>query len=394
MIPGRVDPVIFFCALGLNVFGVVMVFSTSQILALDRYGDAFYFVKRHVMWAALGFAVMLLLARTDPRRLRRLAFPALLLALIALALVFVPGIGRAASGARRWVMLGPLSFQPAETVKLGLIFFLAHFLAVKGERLADLRYGFFPPVFFTGVALCLILAQPDLGTAILIAAVAGMLLFIAGARWSHLLGCALVCAPVFYWLVFSVPWRKRRLLAFLDPFASARETGYQLIQSLLALARGGVAGLGLGEGKQKLFYLPEPHTDFIYAVVGEELGLIGALAVAAAFALILWRGFRIAARCEDSFRFLLAAGVTSIVAIQGLLNMAVAVGLVPTTGVPLPLISLGGTSLVVTLAALGLLLSVEAGCRPAGAPSQGDPLDAAPPWTGRPEGLAGAGRSG
>jgi len=381
----RIDPVIFFSALGLSVFGVVMVFSASQILALDRYRDAFYFVKRHAMWAAVGFALMLLLARVDVRRLRRLAVPILVLSFVVLALVFVPGIGRSAGGARRWIVLGPLSFQPAEAAKLGLLIFLAHFLAVKSDRLGDFKYGFMPPVLITGVGVLLILAQPDLGTAMLLALVAGQLLFLAGARWRHLAGCALAAAPVFYWLVFSVPWRKRRILAFLDPFGAVRETGYQLVQSLLALGRGGLTGLGLGEGKQKLLYLPEPHTDFIFAVVGEELGLVGALAVAAVFAVILWRGLRVAARCEDGFRFLLASGITLMVTVQGLLNMAVASGLVPTKGVPLPLISLGGTSLVFTLLALGLLLAVEAGTRPA--PAQAAPMDAAAPWSA--EGRAG-----
>jgi len=382
MIHRRIDPIIFFCALGLNVFGVVMVFSTSHILALDRYGDEFFFVRRHVMWAAVGFILMLFLAQADPRRYRRLAFPVLILSLAALALVFVPGFGRAAGGARRWVGIGPISFQPAEAAKLGLIFFLAHFLSVKGERLTDFKYGFLPPAAFTAVAIGLILAQPDLGTAILIAAVAGMLLFVAGVRWRHLLGCALAAAPLLYWLVISTPWRMRRILAFQDPFAVARDSGYQLVQSLLAIARGGVMGLGLGEGKQKLFYLPEPHTDFIYAVVGEELGLIGALAVAGAFVLILVRGLQIAARCEDGFRALLATGVSLLVSTQGLLNMAVATGLLPTTGIPLPLISLGGTSLVFTMASLGLLLSVEAANRPApsGAPAL---MDAAPAAGGR-----------
>lgn len=374
----RIDPIVFFSALGLNVFGVVMVFSASQILALDRYGDAFYFVKRHVMWAAVGFALMLLLARMDVWKIRRLAFPVLVLSFVILALVFVPGIGRSAGGARRWIVLGPLSFQPAEAAKFGFLFFLAHLLTVKGERLGDLRYGFMPPVLIAGVGVVLILAQPDLGTAMLLALAAGMLLFLSGARWHHLLGCALTAGPVFYWLVFSVPWRRRRILAFLDPFGAVRETGYQLVQSLLALGRGGLTGLGLGEGKQKLLYLPEPHTDFIFAVIGEELGLIGTLAVAAVFAVILWRGLRIAARCEDGFRFLLASGITLMVTVQGLLNMAVAAGLVPTKGVPLPLISLGGTSLVFTLAALGLLLAVEAGTRPA--PAQAAPMDAAASW--------------
>ncbi|MEE9255558.1 MAG: putative lipid II flippase FtsW [bacterium] len=355
-----IDPVIFSCVLGLVAFGVVMIYSTSHILALDRYGDAYYFVKRHVLWAGIGVAMMFFSTRLNIRRLRGLGFPALTVSLIALALVFVPGVGRAAGGARRWIELGFISFQPVEIAKFGLVVFLAYFLSVKGERLRDLKYGFLPPVFFTGFVLVLVLAQPDLGSAILIALVAGMLLFVAGARWIHLMGGALATAPILYTMIFTVPWRQQRILAFLDPFSVAQGTGYQLVQSLLGLARGGITGLGLGEGKQKLFYLPAPHTDFIYAVVGEEVGLLGGLAVAAAFAVILYRGLGIAARSGDSFSALLAAGITLMVSAQGLFNMSVAAGLVPTTGVPLPLISLGGTSLVMTLAALGVLLSVAA----------------------------------
>lgn len=367
----EMDPVIFFGAVALTAFGVVMMYSASHILALDRFGDALYFVKRHVLWVGIGFAVMLGVSRLRLEWLQKMAYPILVLSFVALALVFVPGIGRAAGGARRWAAIGPIAFQPAEVAKLGLVIFLAHFLSVKSDRLKEWKYGFLPPVAVIALVLALILMQPDLGTAILIAAVGGLLLFIAGARWLHLAGCAVASAPLLYWLVFATPWRRRRILAFLDPFESARDAGYQLVQSLLALGRGGVGGLGLGQGKQKLLYLPEPHTDFIYAVVGEELGLIGALAVAALFALLLWRGMRMAAQSEDLFRSLLAAGLTLLVTLQGLLNMAVVAGLLPTTGMPLPLISLGGTSMIVTLAALGLLILAagpqERGGAPAGA---------------------------
>ncbi|MFC1490991.1 putative lipid II flippase FtsW [Nitrospinota bacterium] len=377
MIRRRIDPVIFSCALGLMAFGVVMIYSTSHILALDRHGDQYYFVKRHIAWAAIGVTAMLLLAREDVRRLRRLAFPLIVVSIIGLMVLFVPGVGREAGGARRWIGLGSLTIQPAEFVKFSLVFFLAHFLSVKGERLRALKYGFLPPVVFTGLVLVLVLAQPDLGTAILIAVVAGMMLFIAGARWLHLAGCALLASPILYWMIFAVPWRKQRILAFLDPFAVAQNAGYQLVQSLLAMARGGITGMGLGEGKQKLFYLPAPHTDFIYAVVGEELGLIGALAVAAVFAIILYRGLGVAARCTEPFGALLAAGVTLAVSLQGIFNMSVAAGLVPTTGVPLPMISLGGSSLVMSLAALGLLLSVAAGSQDASRSRGSERSDAA-----------------
>ncbi len=383
MIHKRIDPVIFFISLGLVAFGVVMVFSASHILALDRYGDAFYFVKRHVLWAVLGFACMLAVSQTDPRRLRKIAFPLLIASVLALLMVFAPGIGKEAGGARRWLMLGPFSFQPAEAAKLGLVIFLAHFLALKGDRLNHGLFGFLPPVGFAGIILGLMLIQPDLGTATLTAAVVGVLLYLAGARPSHLRICALATGFVLAGMVVFAPWRMKRIFAFWDPFAAAKGAGYQLIQSLLAIARGGLAGLGLGEGKQKLFYLPEPHTDFIYAVVGEELGLIGALCVAAAFVVLLWRGFQIAARCEDFFSALLAAGVTFLVVAQGFLNMAVAAGLLPTTGIPLPLISLGGSSLVFTLISLGLLISIESSHHASRQAGPGSPLDAAAGWISR-----------
>jgi cell division protein FtsW len=356
-----IDPVIFSCALGLMAFGIVMIYSTSHILALDRYGDPYHFVKRHIMWAGIGVVSMLLAARVDIRSFRPLAFPVFVLSAVGLLMVFIPGIGREAGGARRWISLGPMSVQPAEFAKFGLAFFLAHFLSVKGERLKDLKYGFLPSAMFTGLVLVLVLAQPDLGTAILIAGVAGMMFFLAGARWLHLVGCALLASPVLYWMIFAVPWRKQRILAFLDPLNSAQDTGYQLFQSLIGMARGGITGMGLGEGKQKLFYLPEAHTDFIYSVVGEELGLLGGLAVAAVFVVILYRGLSVASRCKDSFSALLAVGVTLLITLQSLINMSVASGLVPTTGVPLPLISLGGSSLVMSLTALGVLLSIASG---------------------------------
>ncbi len=378
MIHRRIDPVIFCVSLGLVVFGAVMVFSASHILALDRYSDAFFFVRRHVLSAVLGFVLMLLISRADPRSIRKIAFPLMLASILVLLMVFVPGVGKEAGGARRWLALGPVSFQPVEAAKLGLVIFLAHFLALKGERLRDWKYGFLPPAGFAGITLGLILLQPDLGSATLIAALVGVLFFLAGARWTHLGLCAFVAASVSFGMVVYAPWRMKRIFAFWDPFAAAKGTGYQLIQSLLAIARGGLTGLGLGEGKQKLFYLPEPHTDFIYAVVGEELGLIGALCVAAAFVVLLWRGLQIAARCPNLFSALLAAGVTFLIASQGFLNMAVATGLLPTTGIPLPLISLGGSSLVFTLISLGLLIAIESSNHGSRKPAKGSLLDAAP----------------
>ncbi|MFQ5895507.1 MAG: putative lipid II flippase FtsW [Nitrospinota bacterium] len=371
------DRALLGCALALTAFGLVMVNSAGALLALDRYGDPYLFAKRQGLAAAAGLGTMFLAARMDYRRLERLSLPLLALTLLLLAAVFLPGLGRSAGGARRWLQLGPAVMQPAEFAKLALVVFASAALVRRGERLREFTSGYLPVAVPVGAALLLIALQPDLGSALLMSAALGGLFFAAGARLRHLVGTLLLASPALFFALFTVPYRRRRILAFLDPWSDPSDSGYQILQSLLALGRGGVVGLGLGEGRQKLFYLPEPHTDFIYAVVGEELGMVGAIAVLAALCVLCWRGFRLALRSPDPFGAHLAAGLTLMVGLQALLHIGVVVGFLPTKGLPLPFVSQGGSSLWFALAAVGLLLSVSARSgpefRPVGPPNVGPP---------------------
>lgn len=340
--------------------GVVMVYSASSIVAADRYGDAAYFLKRQLVWVGLGGVAMLLAQRIYYAALRRFTPLLLLLALAALILVLVPGIGRVAGGARRWISLGgPLSVQPAEAAKLVLTLYLANFLTVRADGLRDFRRGVLPPLLITGLMFGLILLQPDLGSAMLIGMVTFIMLFVAGARLTHLAGLTALGISGVLVAILGEEYRRRRLLAFLDPWADPQGAGFHIIQSLLALGSGGVLGVGLGNSRQKFFYLPERHTDFIFSILGEELGLVGTGAVIAMFALFAYRGFRAARRAPDQFGALLAAGITTMILIQAVLNIGVTTGVLPITGVPLPFLSFGGSSLLFTMIAAGVLLNIS-----------------------------------
>jgi cell division protein FtsW len=361
--------------------GVVMVYSASSIVAADRYGDAAYFLKRQLIWVGLGGVAMLLAQRIYYAAWRRFAPLLVLLALAALILVLVPGIGRVAGGARRWISLGgPLSVQPAEAAKLALTLYLANFFAQRGEWLQDFRRGVLPPLVITGMMCGLILLQPDLGSAMLIGIVTFIMLFVAGARLMHLTGLAALGIPGLLVAILGEDYRRRRLLAFLDPWADPQGAGFHIIQSLLALGSGGVLGVGLGNSRQKFFYLPERHTDFIFSILGEELGLLGTGAVIAMFALFAYRGFRAARRAPDQFGALLAAGITTMVIIQAVLNIGVTTGVLPITGVPLPLLSFGGSSLLFTMLSAGVLLNISQYAR---TPAEDAAAHPAPPAPGR-----------
>lgn len=340
--------------------GVVMVYSASSIVAADRYGDAAYFLKRQLIWVGLGGTAMLLTQRIHYAAFRRLTPLLLLLAVAALALVLVPGVGRVAGGARRWISFGgPFSFQPAEAAKLVMALYLANFLANRGPWLREFRRGVIPPVLITGVMFGLILTQPDLGSAMIIGLITFVMLFVAGARVIHLAGLVLTGIPGVLAAILGEEYRRRRLLAFLDPWADPQGAGFHIIQSLLALGSGGLWGVGLGNSRQKFFYLPERHTDFIFSILGEELGVIGTGAVVGLFALFAYRGFRIARRAPDQFGSLLAAGITMMVVLQAVLNIGVTTGLLPITGVPLPFLSFGGSSILFTMIASGMLLNIS-----------------------------------
>jgi cell division protein FtsW len=353
------DSSILLLAVVLTCFGVVMVYSSSSIMAAKRYGDGFYFLKRQGLFALIGFAVMVLVMQIDYHRLRRLAVPFFLGCAALLVAVLIPGLGSHAGGASRWIRLPGFSVQPAELAKLGLVMYMAHSLSKKGEKIRSLKFGFIPYVVVLACLLFLVLLQPDLGSAITLAAVAMMMLLVAGTRLTYVLSMGILAMPFLYFAVMNVDYRRRRIMAFLNPWEDPTNTGFQIIQSWIAIGTGGLFGNGLGEGKQKLFFLPEAHTDFIFAVVGEELGFAGVLVIAAMFLLLVLRGTRAALNAPDDFGRNLAFGVTLLLGLQAFVNIAVVLGLLPTKGLALPFISYGGTSMVTTLLAVGILLNVS-----------------------------------
>ncbi len=358
---GRYDRWLLGAILALLVTSVVMVYSSSSVVALTTYDDAAYFMKRQALWALLGLAAMAITMRVDHDLFRdqRVVIALLVISLALLAATLVPGIGRQINGSRHWLRLGMLSFQPSELAKFSLVVYMSYFIAKKGERIRDFTHGLVPAYVVTAFFLALAIRQPDFGAAMTLAGVAAILLFAGGANVLHLAGTAAAALPFVYIAVAYKAYRLRRVVAFLDPWSDPQGAGHQIIQSFLAFGSGGVFGRGLGEGRQKLLFLPERHSDFIYAVIGEELGLLGALAVLAVFVFILVRGVRIASRAGDVFTRLLALGLTLLICLQGMINMAVVTGLLPTKGIALPLVSYGGSSLVITMAALGVLLSIS-----------------------------------
>jgi len=339
-------------------FGLVMLYSASSVLALSRYGDPAYFLKRQALWALFGLAVMALLWRSDYRRLRKAALPMMAVTFVLLILVLIPGIGSEINGSRRWIRLAGLSLQPSELLKPALLVFMAASLAKRAERLPDFVYGLGPYLVIIGVFCFMVALEPDFGTAASLAVVTLGMLYFAGARLKHLAFLSLLAAPWLYYQLFMVGFRKERLLAYIDPWRDPLGTGFQAIQSFLAFGSGGLLGQGLGEGTQKLLFLPEPHSDFIFSVIGEEFGLIGTVSVLAVYVAILTGGFAVALRSQDGFGRLIAFGVTLMISLQALINMGVTTGLFPNKGMPLPFVSAGGTALLVALASVGMLLSV------------------------------------
>lgn len=344
----------------LLAIGLVMVFSSSSVRALADVGDAYYYLKRQLLWTLLGLGAMFVMMRVDYWEIRRYARPFFFLTLLTTVLVLIPGIGREAGGARRWIGYGPLlQFQPSELMKLAVVTYIAWALSRSPEKIKDFARGILPYVLLLGVLFFLILQQPDLGTAVSVVGTVVVMLFVAGARLGHLAGLGLAAVPVLFYAIMGADYRRSRLLAYLNPFADPQGSGFHIIQALYALGSGGLFGLGLGNSRQKFFYLPAEHTDFIFAILGEELGFVGAAFVIGLFALLAWRGYRTAMAAPDTFSSLLAAGLTTMVVLQALLNIGVVCGILPITGVPLPLVSFGGSSLVPTLAGLGILLNIS-----------------------------------
>ena len=352
-----VDRWLFTVTMLLMFVGLVMVFSASAVMARERFGSEYAFLSKQLMWAAAGLIAMVLAMQVDYRRYKHPALVFPLLGLTTLLLISVFFLDRS-HNTHRWFRVGAFSFQPSELAKPVLILFLAYFLAGRTKDMDDARNTLLPAAAPVVVLLGLIVLQPDLGTAIACASIAACILYVAGMRLRYFAYAVGVSLVPLYFLIFHVAFRRDRILAFLNPYAERQKAGFHLIQSLIAVSTGGITGTGLMEGKQKLFYLPEPHTDFIFAVTAEELGLVGAMFVVTLFAIFLWRGMRASWRTEDVFGRYLAVGITSMVVLQAFINISVVLGMMPTKGIPLPLVSYGGSSLFVTLACVGVLLNI------------------------------------
>jgi len=354
----NVDRWLFTVTLLLIFVGLVMVFSASAVMAKERYGSAYFFLFRQLGWAVTGIVAMVVAMQIDYRRYKHPAVVFSFLGLTTLMLIAVFFLDRA-HHTHRWIHWGPMSFQPSEIAKPALILFLAFFLESRVSAIQDWRNTILPAIVPACVFLGLIIFQPDLGTAIACAAITACMLFVAGMDVRYLGYGLLASILPLYFLIFHVAYRRARILAFLNPYSDPQGRGFHIIQSLIAVSTGGVTGVGLMEGKQKLFYLPEPHTDFIFAVTAEELGLLGSLIVVSLFIVFLWRGIRAAARTSDLFGRFLAVGITSMIVVQAFINISVVLGMMPTKGIPLPFVSYGGTSLLCALASVGVLLNIS-----------------------------------
>lgn len=353
------DHTLLIVTITLALLGLVMVFSGSAVVAGNRFHDSGYFLKRQLAWLAFGFLLLHLASRIDYVWWKRLSIPLLGLVMVALVLVLVPSLGVAAKGARRWLRVGPISVQPAELVKLIAVIYLAAYLTKKEDRITVFSSGLLPALIVVGLLSGLVLLEPDLGTVVVMGLVTMGILFLGGARLSHLLALGLCAVPAILALVLGSSYRRQRLLTFLAPWKDASDAGFQITQSFLAFGSGGPFGVGLGEGKQKLFFLPEAHTDFVLALVGEELGLVGTGAIVLLFALFVVRGFQISVRARVPFGRYLGMGITLLIGVQALVNACVVTGLLPTKGLTLPFVSYGGSSLVVNLLGVGILLNIS-----------------------------------
>jgi cell division protein FtsW len=352
-----VDKWLFTVVLLLVFIGLIMVFSASAVMAKERFGSSYGFLLRQLAWAAAGLAAMLVVMHIDYKQYRRSTVVFTFLGLTSLLLIAVFAF-HDSHNTHRWIKAGPLSFQPSELAKPAIILYLAYFLESRWQQISDWKHVLLPAAAPSVLLALLIVKEPDLGTAVACMAITASVLYVAGMKMRYLAYSFAASLVPLYFLIVRVPWRWHRIIAFLDPWSDAQGHGFHIIQSMIAVSTGGLMGVGLMEGKQKLFYLPEPHTDFIYANIGEELGLWGASLVAILFAIFLYRGIRVALRTEDPFARFLATGITAMVVVQALINIGVVLGMMPTKGIPLPFISYGGSSLFITLASVGILLNI------------------------------------
>lgn len=337
--------------------GMVMVHSASSVIAMNKFGDPFFYPKRQLIWAIIGVIGMFWFARLDYHTLRKHAPKLAIISFVLLVLVLLIGVNR--GGSKAWLGFGSLGIQPSEFAKLGLIIFLAHLLAESEDYMESFWRGFLPPLGLSLAAVGLIMLEPDLGQSVVIMGTTLIMMFAAGTKLKHLGGFFGLGLLGFGGLVAMAPYRIERVVSFMDPWKDPLKNGYQIIQSLLALGSGGILGLGLGNSRQKFAYLPEPQTDFIFSIIGEELGFLGCLALLLLFAVLVWRGIRIAIYSPDAFGTLLAAGITGMIAVQVLINVGVVTGSIPATGITLPFISYGGSSLTLMLSGVGILLNIS-----------------------------------
>lgn len=358
---GPPDFVLFLATLTLIGIGLIMVFSSSAVTAGVRYDDAYHYFKRQLLWAVISFFVMIVVMKINYHWIRSKIMLLFTISLVCLVLVLTP-MGIKVNGANRWLGVGPFVFSPAELAKISMVLFLAHSLDKNISKIKYFWSGIAPYLAILGLVVGCIMAQPDLGTSIAIAGTVYFLLLVAGVKWSHLVSLAFAGLAMVGAAIAVAPYRMERFIAFLDPWKYASDEGFQTIQSLYALGSGGLFGMGLGRSRQKFFYLPEQHTDFIFAILGEELGFIGAMLVIILFLLFAWRGFRIAMNAPDNFTSLLAAGLTIMIVFQAAINIGVVSGALPVTGITLPFISYGGTSLLFTMTGVGLLLNISRYC--------------------------------
>lgn len=349
---------LFIVTITLICIGIVMIYSASGIYTMDRYKDGFFSLKRHVIFLAIGLLLSFLIMSIDYRKFRNYAKPLLIISFMLLILVLIPGIGREVSGARRWFRFKFISFQPSELANLAIIIYTADFIARKGNLIKSFWRGFLPPVCILGTSALLILIQPDLGTTVALGIVVFLMLFIAGVRSTYLFGMLLASLPFLYLLIFSVPYRRMRIMAFLNPWVDPRGSGFQIIQSQIALGSGGLFGVGLGHSRQKLFYLPAAHTDFIFSIIGEELGLLGTLSVIILFVIFIRQVIKIIRNTQDKFGYFLSLGLASMICFKAIVNIGVSCGLFPTKGLPLPFISYGGSSFVFDIISVAIIMNI------------------------------------
>lgn len=336
-----------------------MVYSASAVSANVNFNDSYYFLKRQFIWAALGLLAMIFTMNIDYHIWRKLAKLIILITIVLLILVLIPGMGKVVNGARRWLGSGSIYIQPSEIAKLSMVLFTAYYLSNYQNKIQSFIKGVVPLLGMLAVIFGLILKEPDLGTALSIAGTVFVLLFIAGARIWHLTSLSAVGVAGIVVAILAEPYRLKRLIAFNDPWADPLDTGYHIIQSLYAIGSGGLFGVGLGRSREKFLYLPEPHTDFIFSILGEELGLIGTTTILVLFFLFAWRGFKIAMSATDVYGSILAAGLTTMILVQALMNIAVVTASMPVTGIPLPFLSFGGSALIFTMAGVGILLNIS-----------------------------------